>query len=114
MEDGMRNWAICPRYHAQGERGGGGGEEKEPPDPGEAEEAEWEDIPSGEDVREAGRGTAGGGRPTKARRGPRSTKLGRLEKGRGEASTGGEGGRSNEPRTPRNCPRHQPAEPAQE
>ena len=87
-----RNWAICPRCHAQGGRREGGGEEKEPPDPREAEEAEWEDIPSGEDVREAGRGTAGGGRPTKAGRGPRSTKLGHLEKGRGEASRKREGG----------------------
>ena len=70
----------------------GGGEEQEPPDPGEAGEAEWEDIPSGEDAREAGRGTAGGARPTKTGRRPRSTKQGRLEKGRGEASAGGEGG----------------------
>ena len=96
-------------FRGEGEEGGG--EEQEPPDPGEAE---WEDIPSGEDAREAGRGTAGGGRPTNTRRRPRSTKLGRLEKGRGEASTGGEGRKSSEPRTPRNCSRHQPAEPAQE
>ena len=89
-------------------------EDHEPPNPGEAGEAEWEDIPSGEDAREAGRGTAGGGRPTKAGRGPRSTKLGHLENGRGEASIGGEGRKSSEPRTPRNCSRHQPTEPAQE
>ena len=62
--------------------GGGGrrGEEEEPPDPGEADEANWEDIPQGEDTREAGKDKAEEDRTNTTRWGP-STKLLRRLKG---------------------------------
>ena len=57
----------------------GGGEEQEPPDPGEADEAKWEDIPQGEDVREAGRDKAEEDRTHTTGRRPNILRLRRLK-----------------------------------
>ena len=88
----------------------GGGEEQEPPDPGEAGEADWEDMNLGEEDREAGRDAAGEDRIDTARRRQRNTMP-----GRGGGQVQGQEGlrrRSREPRTLRNCVRHLPAGPA--
>ena len=68
----------------------GGGEEQEPPDPGEAGEAEWEDFQPREEDREARSDTAEEARTTSTRRGQRNTKL-RCPQGRGsDRRAGGE------------------------
>ena len=59
--------------------GEGGGEEQEPPDPGEADEVEWEDIPQVEDVREAGRDKAEEDRTHTTGRRPNTSQLRRLK-----------------------------------
>ena len=66
----------------------GGGEEQEPPDPGEAGEAEWEDFQPGEEDREAGSDTARGDRTNSTKRGQGNTKL-RCPQGRGEVNQKG-------------------------
>ena len=98
LEDGRGNWTLCTRYRAQE----GGGEEQEPPDPGEAEEADWEDIQPGEEDREAGSDTAGGGRTNSTRRGQRKHQAKVPTKGRGGQAERLEGSssRSSEPGTP--------------